>query len=201
MNRRNLLAALSGAMALACLAGAPAASAEDVSRINSYLNGIDTLRGNFVQIGPDGTVSEGAFYLRRPGRMRFEYADPNPTLVIADGFWVAVLDKRLATTDRYPLSETPLYLLLKDDVDLGREGAIQGIEESDGQLKVTAIDPGNEAQGSITMVFDANPLALKQWIVTDPQGLTTTIALRQAQQNVRIAPELFVIPEQGLNDN
>ena len=200
MIRRFFLAALSGLMALGCLLIATPSHAADVARINSYLNGIETLRGTFVQISPDGTVTEGLFYIRRPGRMRFEYEEPNPTLVIADGFWAAVLDRRLATVDRYPLSETPLYLLLKENVDLSGEGAIQSVESADGQLKVTAVDPGNAGQGSITMVFDAQPLALKQWIVTDPQGLTTTIALREIQQNVRIAPELFVIPEKDILD-
>ncbi|MBX2853697.1 MAG: outer membrane lipoprotein carrier protein LolA [Rhodobacteraceae bacterium] len=197
MNRRSLIA-VSFAASIAGLAGLAAspASAQDseIERINSYLNSISTLAGNFVQVAPDGIVSEGQFFMRRPGRLRFEYKRPNPTLVIADGFWVAVLDKTVGTGDRFPLSQTPLNLLLKDDVDLNAEGAIRNVEQTEGQLRVTAVDPSDESQGDVTMVFDSNPLQLKQWIVTDPQGLTTTVALRETRANVKLEAELFVIP-------
>ena len=172
------------------------AAAAEIDDINTYLNSITTMAGSFVQVAPDGIISEGEFFMRRPGRLRFEYKRPNPTIVIADGFWVAVLDKNIGTGDRFPLSQTPLYLLLKDDVDLSEEGAIKRLERSDGQLRVTAFDPSDEGQGDVTMVFDANPIQLKQWIVTDPQGLTTTIALRQTRANVDLEASLFVIPEQ-----
>ena len=197
MNRRSLIA-VSFAASLAGLTGLAAtpASANDseIARINDYLNSISTLAGNFVQVAPDGIVSEGQFFMRRPGRLRFEYKRPNPTLVIADGFWVAVLDKTVGTGDRFPLSQTPLNLLLKDDVDLNSEGAIRNVEQTEGQLRVTAVDPSDESQGDVTMVFDSNPLQLKQWIVTDPQGLTTTVALRETRANVQLEADLFVIP-------
>lgn len=178
---------------------APAA-ANEIADISAYLNSITTLAGTFVQVAPDGIISEGEFYLRRPGRLRFEYKRPNPTVVVADGFWVAVLDKNLDTGDRFPLSQTPLNLLLKKDVDLSEEGAISTVERSDGQLRVSAVDPSDETQGSVTMVFDANPLQLKQWIVTDPQGLTTTIALRQTRAGVDLDAALFVIPQKLRED-
>ncbi|MCI4662494.1 MAG: outer membrane lipoprotein carrier protein LolA [Neomegalonema sp.] len=195
MNRRTLLSSLLGAFLGALVPLAAVANDEDVVRINAYLNSIKTMQGQFVQIAPDGVVSEGDFYIRRPGRLRFEYARPNPTRVIADGFWVAVEDRSLNSQDRFPLSQTPLYLLLKEDVDLLSEGAIQKVERSQGQLRVTAIDPNETEQGSVTMVFDANPVALKQWIVTDPQGLTTTIALRNAKHDLPLDAALFVIED------
>lgn len=198
MNRRSFTNSLVAAVMMAgvSLTGSPARAdaTDDILRINAYLNSISSMVGSFVQIAPDGIISEGEFFMRRPGRLRFEYKRPNPTLVIADGFWVAVLDKNLGTGDRFPLSQTPLYLLLKDDVNLDEEGAIRRVEQTEGQLRVTAVDPSDEGQGDVTMVFDANPLQLKQWIVTDPQGLTTTIALRQTRSNVDLEPELFVIP-------
>lgn len=183
--------------------GQPATAAETdqavVDKINKYLNGVSTMQGAFVQISPDGAIGEGRYVMRRPGRIRFEYAPPNQTLVIADGFWVAVVDKSdLRAIDRFPLSETPLNLLLKDDVDLGAENAIQLVEQSRGQYRVTAADPSGEAQGSITMVFDANPIQLKQWVITDPQGLTTTVALRTVQEGVAVDMADFNIPDDGV---
>ena len=184
-----------GSSGFTAISPAPPAAANEIEDINAYLNSISTMVGSFVQVAPDGIISEGEFFMRRPGRLRFEYKRPNPTIVIADGFWVAVLDKNIGTGDRFPLSQTPLNLLLKDDVDLNEEGAIQNVERSEGQLRVTAVDPSDESQGDVTMVFDANPLQLKQWIVTDPQGLTTTIALRQTRSNVDLEASLFVIPD------
>ena len=196
MNRRDLIglgAAFAAAVSLPSLASAQ--SAADLARISNYLNGISTLVGNFVQVGPDGDLSEGLFYMRRPGRIRFEYQPPNPSLIIADGFWVGVYDTLDNTLDRFPLSETPLDLLLRDRVDLRKEGAIQSIERSAGQLRVRAIDPDAPDQGSITMIFNDNPLELNQWIVIDGQGLATTVALSDTQRNVKIDPNIFFIED------
>ena len=198
MKRRDFLATLSAVAALPVLAVGPAAAQvdrADLTRITNYLNGITTMQGTFVQIGPDGDLSEGTFYMRRPGRVRFEYNPPNPTLIVADGFWVAVTDTVDNSFDRFPLSETPLDLLLRDRVDLRREQAIQSIERSAGQLRVKAIDPEAPDQGSITMVFTDNPLGLTQWIVIDGEGLATTVALSEVRQNVEIPPEKFRIEE------
>lgn len=196
MNRRSLLA---GAAALGLLAALPAQAndARDLARISAYLNSVTTLAGDFVQIDPDGLLSEGRFLMSRPGRIRFEYAEPNPALVIADGFWVAVIDKRYDQIDRYPLSETPLNLILKDDVNLSREGAVERIEQGDGQMRVLARDPDYPDRGSITLIFGSNPLELRQWIIDDAQGGVTTVALSETRSNVDIAPKEFVIPDRG----
>lgn len=197
MNRRDLIAFAGAAAAAALLSpGAHAAvNQAELTRISDYLNGIGTMQGNFTQIGPDGDLSEGKFYMRRPGRIRFEYEPPNPTLLVADGFWVGVYDTEDNALDRFPLSETPLDLLLRRRVDLGREGAIESIESSAGKLRVRAVDPDAPKQGSITMVFNDNPLELVQWVVTDQQGLTTTVALSDVKRDVDLDAKLFFIEE------
>ncbi|MEL6476661.1 MAG: outer membrane lipoprotein carrier protein LolA [Pseudomonadota bacterium] len=189
----RLLASLAALIFLALPAAAQ--NAADLLRISNYLNGLGSLEGNFVQVGPDGDLSEGTFYLRRPGRMRFEYEPPNRALIIADGVWVGVCDPQVQTVDRFPLSETPLDLLLRDRVDLRKEGAVEAIDRSAGQLRVRAIDPDAPEQGSITMVFADNPLELRQWIVVDNQGLTTTVALSETRANVKLGGELFFIED------
>ena len=197
MKRRDLLqmsAGLLGATMLPGLAGAQV-NAADLARISNALNGISTMQGSFVQVGPDGDLSEGLFYMRRPGRIRFEYQPPNPTLIVADGFWVGVYDTVDNTLDRFPLSETPLDLLLRDRVDLRSERAVQSIERTSGQLRVKAIDPEAPDQGSITMIFTNNPLELTQWIVLDGQGLATTVALSEVRRNVKLDPKLFFIED------
>lgn len=194
MIRTTLIAtALSAAAAVAH--ATPAEDARDLARISNYLNATETIEGTFVQVDPGGVVSQGDFYMRRPGRLRFEYAPPNPTLIVADGFWVAAIDARDGLADRVPLSETPLNLLLKADVDLRREGSVTEIERSEDQLAVTARDPDGRTPGEITMVFSNNPLELRQWIVVDAQGEKTTVALRDMRSNVDLPAALFVIDD------
>jgi outer membrane lipoprotein-sorting protein len=192
MDRRTFIAA---ALVAATAAPAAADDARDLARISNYLNAITTLEGKFVQVDPDAVVSQGEFFMRRPGRIRFEYDPPNPALVVADGFWVAVVDQRDGDSDRYPLADTPLNLLLREDVDLRREGAVRRIERADDQLRVTAIDPGRPETGEITMIFSNNPLELRQWVITDAQGAVTTVALDQMRSGVRIDAAKFVIPD------
>lgn len=201
MDRRQLLtqAMAYGAAGSALLMQPGAAEAQSnqayLTRITNYLNGVTSMSGGFIQVGPDGDLSEGAFYMRRPGRVRFEYEPPNPTLIVADGFWVGIYDTVDNTLDRFPLSETPLDLLLRDRVDLRNESAIQKIETTDSQLRVQAVDPDAPEQGSITMVFNNNPLELTQWIVIDGQGLATTVALTEIKRNVKLDPKLFFIED------
>lgn len=197
MNRRRLIqtTAAAGLLLTAPSIARAQANPADLTRISNYLNGIGTMQGTFVQVGPDGDLSQGLFYMRRPGRIRFEYEPPNQALIVADGFWVGVYDTLDNTLDRFPLSETPLDLLLRDRVDLRKEGAIERIERSDGQLRIVAVDPEAVDQGSITMVFNDNPLELTQWIVLDAQGLATTVALSEIRRNVKIDPAKFFIED------
>lgn len=197
MKRRDLLSAAAALGLAAAASFAPPAHAQDareLARISAYLNSISTLTGDFVQIDPDGLLSQGLFYMSRPGRIRFEYEEPNPALVISDGFWVGVIDKRYDSIDRYPLSETPLNLILKEKVNLGREGAVKSIRKLDGQMRVLAEDPDHPERGSITMIFGENPLELRQWIVTDGQGGDTTVALSEVRSGVAIKNSQFTIP-------
>ena len=195
MKRRDVLSFCAAGLLATAMPGAVAAQVNkaDLARVSNYLNGISTMQGAFVQVGPDGDLSEGQFYMRRPGRVRFEYQPPNPTLIVADGVWVGVYDTVENTLDRFPLSETPLDLLLRNRVNLRKEGAVKSIERTSGQLRVKAIDPSAPDQGSITMIFNDNPLELKQWIVVDGQGLATTVALSSTRRNVKIPGAKFHI--------
>jgi outer membrane lipoprotein-sorting protein len=108
---------------------------------------------------------------------------------------VAVIDRRDGGLDRYPLSDTPLNLLLAPNVDLRKEGAVKKIERSQGQLAVTAVDTARPQQGEIIMIFGDNPLELRQWVVIDAQGRQTTVALRDMRTNVQIPASRFVIED------
>ena len=168
---------------------------ETLNRVSDYLNSIHTLKAAFVQIGPEGQIDEGTFWIDKPGRMRFEYAAPNPTLVVSDGAQVAVVNRKLDTVDRYPLWSTPLNLILSDHVNLAKNQEIAGVEHQTGELIVQARSHSDKVNGNITLVFAEPTLELRQWTVVDAQGLATTVSVRDVRTDVTVDPTLFAIPQ------
>jgi outer membrane lipoprotein-sorting protein len=167
----------------------------DLDRVSAYLEGLTDMQGNFLQIGPDGSLAEGRFYLRRPGRLRFEYTPPQKLLVVADGTWLAVKDG-FSATQRYPLGSTPLGILLQKHVNLADEVKVLSLEREPGVLRVKLEDRSGNAPGDLTLVFDEPSLQLRQWVITDAQGLQTTVALRSVQSGLRADNALFVLKDE-----
>jgi outer membrane lipoprotein-sorting protein len=128
--------------------------------------------------------------------MRFEYAPPNPTLIISDGRWIAVENRNLHTVDRYALWTTPLNLILGDDIDLRDNTDITAVEQQNSQLIIQARAHSGQANGNITLVFSEPDLALKQWTVRDAQGLLTTVSVNDVKKDVAIDPGLFLVTNQ-----
>jgi outer membrane lipoprotein-sorting protein len=165
-----------------------------LDRISTYLSSVQTMVGNFVQIGPDGSRTQGTFYLQKPGKVRFEYNPPSPIELIADGSSVVVRDRNLATQDLYPLSQTPLRYLLAEHIDLLRDTDLVSVSADDTFITVV-IEEKQLVVGTsrLMMMFDAKDLTLKQWTVTDPQGLDTTVAVYNLDTTKKPDPNLFVI--------
>lgn len=196
MKRRRFIAGSALSLALAGIAaGAPAQARnvdpEVVDALNRYISGIDTMQGGFVQRSPDGRTVEGEFYLSRPGRLRFEYCDPIPVTIFADGAWAGVVNRHAKTISQVPLSQAPLYILLRDPVDLDRGGAVRSVEGQPGVARVRVIDPDRPDHGSATMVFSTRPLELREWIITDAQGRSSRISLRNVRRGLAIDPSRF----------
>lgn len=165
-----------------------------IERVNGYLSSVQTLEGNFIQVGPDGTRSKGAFYLSKPGKMRFEYDPPTPTEIISDGESVVVRDRNLATQDLYPLSQTPLRFLLADRVNLLKDTNLAAVYADDVFVTVV-VEEKNGIVGTsrLMIMFSAKDMQLKQWTVTDPQGYDTTVAVYNLDPNTRPDPNMFRI--------
>jgi outer membrane lipoprotein-sorting protein len=165
-----------------------------LDRVSAYLSSVQTMVGNFVQVGPDGSRTQGTFYLMKPGKVRFEYNPPSPIELIADGSSVVVRDRSLATQDLYPLSQTPLRYLLADHIDLLRDTDVVSVSADDTFVSVT-IEEKQLVVGTsrLMIMFDAKDLKLKQWTVTDPQGLDTTVAVYNLDTTKKPDPNLFVI--------
>jgi outer membrane lipoprotein-sorting protein len=165
-----------------------------LDKVSAYLSSVQTMVGNFVQIGPDGGRTEGTFYIQKPGRVRFTYNAPSPIDIIADGSSVVVRDRKLATQDLYPLSQTPLRYLLADHLDLLRDVDVVSVTTDD-TFTTVVIEQKQVMIGTsrLMMMFDAKDLGLKQWTVTDPQGFDTTVAVYNLDTAKKPDPNLFVI--------
>jgi len=164
-----------------------------VNRASEYFNKLRDIIGEFVQIGPGTHFSEGKFYLSKPGKLRFEYKPPFPLLVVSDGTWLIVNNKKLNTADHYPLSATPLGLVLSDKVDLLEDARIIHVYQDPAVLTITLEDKGALVSGQLTLVFDNKTMELRQWIIVDGQGNQITISLRNVVFDKKPDPKLFVL--------
>jgi outer membrane lipoprotein-sorting protein len=164
------------------------------AKVSSYLSSLQTLVGNFVQVGPDGSKTKGDFYIQKPGKVRFEYDAPSPIDIVADGSSVAVRDRKLATQDIYPLSQTPLRYLLSDRIDLLKDTNVVNVTADDVFVSVT-IEEKQALIGTsrLMLMIGAKDGQLKQWTVTDPQGYDTTVAVYNLDSSKKVDPGLFKI--------
>lgn len=178
MNRRTLLAALLLLTGPAVAQGTLSPQdRSDIARVETYLNTIHTLKGRFQQIAPNGQTSGGQVWLQRPGRMRFQYDPPAPFLLVAGHGLLVFNDSQLQQTSNLPLSRTPLGILLADNLRLSGDTTVTGVTRYPGQLQVTLIRTASPSDGSITLIFADNPLALRSWTVIDAQRRETRISL------------------------
>ncbi|MFK7939737.1 MAG: outer membrane lipoprotein carrier protein LolA [Roseovarius sp.] len=176
------------------------AQAEKLSlnAISKYLNGMKTATGAFTQINDDGTISTGQIFIKRPGRVRFEYNPPDKTLVVADGDTVGIIDPKSNTSpEAYPLNRTPLKIILARNVNLAQENMVVGHKSDGTSTTVRAQDPEHPEYGNIELVFTANPVELRQWVINDDAGSQTTVVLGDLTKGVRIDNAEFVIPGKG----
>ena len=175
-----------------------------VRQLADYFASIKSMKGEFTQIGPRGRVSNGVFYIVKPGKMRFEYAAPNPFLVVSDGTWVTIKNRARNKADQYPLSTTPLRLILEDNVNLFREAVIRSVKQSDEIATITLKDTNKFVSGSLILVFDQKQNKLQQWIVVDGRGRKTVVSFSQVKRNIKADPRLFAVKipkRKPLNDN
>ena len=199
--RRQLLGlglALAGAAALnvvpgfSLLASAQAAVPDAAQRIADHFSSVKTMTGEFVQFGPRGEQTGGKFYLERPGKIRFNYDGSSNFRVISDGKSVVILNQKLKTSDLYPLSKTPLKLLLADRIDL-TGGQVTDIKQEDDLTTIKLSDKSVFGNAKITMMFDPKTFELRQWTITDAQGKDTTVMIFNTKEGVNFAAGTFAI--------
>lgn len=168
-----------------------------LAELSAYLNQLATVQSDFTQVNADGSVSLGKIYIKRPGRVRFEYAPPDKSLVLASAETVAIFDgKSNQPAEEYPLKRTPLNLILAPKIDLARAKMVVGHNEVENTTRVVAQDPEHPEYGTIELVFTANPVALRQWVITDDLGQQTTVILGELQPVDDLKASLFNIVEE-----
>jgi outer membrane lipoprotein-sorting protein len=183
---------------LALLTAASASAAlspndlKDVERAEASLNAAMTLRARFLQVAPDGSTAEGTLSLSRPGKLRLDYDPPTPMIILANGDWLVYHDSQLDHTSYVDIDSTPAALLVKKDLKLNSDGAtVASVTHKPGLLEITAIKEKDPRQGKITLIFSEAPFQLKQWLVTDAQGQTTTVSLYNQRTDVRFDDRIF----------
>lgn len=198
----NTLRALLAPLALIALALPAAAEKIALSDVSAYLNQIVTAETGFTQVNADGSIATGKLFIKRPGRVRFEYAPPDQSLVLASAGSVAIFDaKSNQPPEQYPLRRTPLNLILAANVDLGRAKMVVGHVEDGTSTRVKAQDPEHPEYGTIDLVFTADPVALRQWVITDDLGQQTTVILGELKAGGDYPPSLFSITTEAEKRN
>jgi outer membrane lipoprotein-sorting protein len=198
LNRRAALALLAGSLAAPALA-APAATAltaEDkalVDKAAAYLEGLNAVKGRFTQFDPRGRKTEGDFYLKRPGKVRFAYDAPATMLLVSDGGTVNIYDSKLKTFESYPLKMTPLNLFLARHVRLDQGVVVTGVKRFSDGFTLVARDGKHDADGQIAITFADSPMAIRDWVVTDAQNQTTRVVLSGLTAAGDLDPKLFVL--------
>ncbi|MFC3967506.1 outer membrane lipoprotein carrier protein LolA [Rhizobium lemnae] len=185
-------------LGVTAFAGLPALAQDAVGaaaaqKIADHFSSVKTMMGEFVQFGPRGEQTGGKFFIERPGKLRFNFEDPSPIRVISDGDNVVIGNLKLKTWDIYPLSKTPLSLLLANKIDLSNQMVRNVKQESD----LVTIVLGNKTvfgDSTITMMFDPKTFDLRQWTITDVQGKDTSVMIYNVQNGVRFDDKVFTIP-------
>lgn len=174
--------------------GAPVSNPQELlANISQYFNRVRSMQGEFIQFGPNGEQSEGVFFIQRPGKLRFHYRPPVAVDVIADGRSVSVQDKRVGTQDLYPLSQTPLRHLLANNIDLAASNIVSDVVSEPDLVALVIEEKRALADGQLTLIFDNQTYELRQWIVTDAQGLETSVAVFNVETGLPADPGLFNI--------
>ena len=184
-------------LAVADAAAPPVAAAltpqdnADLQRIAAYLSSIRTMYAKFQQVSAGGGNATGQLWMARPGRMRFEYDPPAQILLLADMFYVYYVDKELAQMSKVGLKSTPAWLLLRDPITFS-DLIVTRFERGANTIRLTVVEKAEPDNGSLTMVFSDNPLALRQWSIVDQQRKTTTVSLYDERFGMALDPKLFV---------
>ena len=166
-----------------------------IDRVAKAMTDTKTVQGSFTQVDPSGSPSNGAFYISRPGKVRFEYTKPEPIFIVSDGTTVSIEEPKRKAYDAVPLSSTPLHLFLRSNIDLRKDGSVTDVQTSSGSYFVTLVDKTGEAEGKMILQFRQSDFELLGWRQVDGTGAETRVQLSNIKKNVALKPSLFVVKD------
>ena len=167
-----------------------------LGKIEKALNSVTTIQAHMQQLDADGKRTTGVVLMQRPGQMRLAYDPPTPLLLVANQGKVVFRDNQLDQTTVIPMERTPLGLLLRQHVSLANDVTITGFQHEGGLVQVTVVRTSSPGDGSLTLVFYDNPVALRSWSVVDAQGRETRVTLFDVKSGISIPAGTFTLPAQ-----
>lgn len=167
-----------------------------LGKIEKALNSVTTFQAHMQQLDADGKRTTGVVLMQRPGQMRLAYDPPTPLLLVANQGKVVFRDNQLDQTTVIPMERTPLGLLLRQHVSLENDVTITGFQHEGGLVQVTVVRTSSPGDGSLTLVFYDNPVALRSWSVVDAQGRETRVTLFDVKSGISIPAGTFTLPAQ-----
>ena len=190
---RTLFTVVLSALALLFAAALPAQAQGQVGvpEIEKYLNSLRTMQARFVQTNPNGSIIQGTFYVRRPGRLRFEYDAPSQLKIVADGFQVTMWDPTTKDFGQWPIGWTAASFLVKDPLSLSGDLRVEKLERVNGLIEATMSQAKKPQDGKVIVRFVENPLTLRGWTIIDNRGQKVTVALNGMQTGMQLADSLF----------
>jgi outer membrane lipoprotein-sorting protein len=164
----------------------------EIQRIETYLNGIKTLRSQFLQVAQSGETAEGTILLKRPGKMKLDYAPPAQQMILASGSLLTYYDKAAKQTSHQDLDSSLAGILVRPQIRLtGGDLKVTGVSHAPGVARLRLVLAKDPDAGSIMLVFSDNPLELRQWVVVDPQGQSVQVTLMDAHFGAPIDDKEF----------
>lgn len=164
----------------------------DLTRIENYLNNLQSLRAGFVQMSSNGGTAEGKIYISKPSKIRMEYTAPDEILIVGNGDYIIYNDKELDQVTNIDYKDIPATMILTQKIRFdGTNLRVTDFYKDSGQTSITVETPKNKGVKPITLTFDNNPFRLKQWKVIDQQNIEVTISLFDMESDVSLADNLF----------
>ena len=187
---RTLLAVLTALVPLLLGMGSARAQA-GVPEVEKYFNNIRTLQARFVQNNPSGSIVQGTLYIRRPGRMRFEYDAPSQLKIVADGTQVTMWDPQTKDFGQWPIGWTAASFLTKEPFQLSGDLTVDSMARNDGEIELTVVQTRKPQEGKVVVRLSENPLQLRGWSIIDSRGNKVSVALSDLRVGGQIADSLF----------
>ena len=192
---KKMVAWLAAALSFIVLALPGMARADVVSEAEDWFNGISTMQADFIQVASDGTTASGVIHLRRPHQMKIVYDLEEPLILLTTRIWIHVDRPNDKTVTSYPISETPLSLLLKKDVRLRSDEFTTSINVQNGIVRVMLAKETGEAAGELTLEFTEKPFVLRKWTIRDAADVTTTVTLQNMRFGHQYENKMFARPD------